>query len=359
MTGALRLLADTLAHPARGAGYGPAEWALLVKQARVAELLGQLRARLDGADVLGAAPSAARRHLEIAWQLSLRHRAAVRWEVLHIRDALADLAAPVVLLKGAAYCIADSAAAVGRVFNDVDILVPRALLGAAESRLISAGWLPARVDDYDQRYYRSWMHELPPMEHKSRGTVLDVHHTIVPPTSGIVPDAAALIARAAPITDPLLRGFSVLAPEDMVIHSACHLFLGEFHKGLRDLFDLHMLFEEFGARDGFWGRLVERAADTGLGRPTLDAMQQTQRAFGTRISPEARTQLLEWEGDARLPALRDWVFEHALRPAHPACRGPGTGVARWLAYARSHWLRMPLPLLVYHLGYKALKGGAH
>ena len=353
------LLADTLATPVRSAAYGPADWARLIKQARVAELLGQLRARLAAADVLAAAPPAALRHLEIAWQLAQRHRAAVRWEVIHIREALADLAAPVVLLKGAAYCIANSPAALGRVFNDVDILVPHALLGAAEKRLIRAGWLPARVDAYDQRYYRSWMHELPPMEHKSRGTVLDVHHTIVPPTSGIVPDAAALIARAAPVADPELRAFSVLAPEDMVIHSACHLFLGEFHKGLRDLFDLHMLFEDFGARAGFWERLVERAAETGLGRPTLDAMQQAQRVFGTRISAAACLQLAAWEGGARLPALRAWLFEQVLRPVHPVCSGPGTGAARWFAYARSHWLRMPLPLLVYHLGHKALKGGAH
>jgi hypothetical protein len=32
-----RLLADTLRHPARSACFGPAEWGLLIKQARVAE----------------------------------------------------------------------------------------------------------------------------------------------------------------------------------------------------------------------------------------------------------------------------------------------------------------------------------
>jgi len=349
------LLSDTLADPVRTGAYRPADWAMLVKQARVAELLGQVHAALEEAGRLDAAPPFARRHLDIAWQLSLRHRAAVRWEVMHIRDALEDLAVPVVLLKGAAYCIADTPAARGRVFNDVDILVPRAALSAAEHRLITAGWLPARVDAYDQRYYRSWMHELPPMEHKSRGTVLDVHHTIVPPTSGIVPDAAALVARAAPVADAELPGFFVLAPEDMVIHSACHLFLGEFHKGLRDLYDLHRLFEAFGTEAAFWERLGERAVETGLARPTLDAMDQCRRMFGTRIDPAAHARLARRE-PTRFRALRGWLFEHVLRPDHPACDGPATGAARWLAFARSHWLRMPLPLLVYHLGYKALKG---
>lgn len=354
-----RLLADTLSDPAQSAAYSPARWALLVKQARVAELLGQLRARLTDADVLDAAPGAVRRHLDIAWQLSLRHRAAVRWEAIHIRDALAELGAPVVLLKGGAYCVAGSPAAEGRVFNDLDVLVARDALEAAEARLIRAGWLPARVDAYDQRYYRSWMHELPPMEHKSRGTVLDVHHTIVPPTSGIVPDAASLIAQAVPVGDPELAGLSVLAPEDMVIHSAGHLFLGEFHKGLRDLYDLHQLFGHFSSHEGFWERLAGRAIEAGLARPVLDAMEQAERLFGTRIDPSARARLEAWEGGTILPGLREWMLDQVLRPDHPRCRETGSGAARWLAYARSHWLRMPLPLLVYHLGYKAMKGSAN
>jgi len=356
---ASRLLADTLTDPKRSAEYSPARWSQLIKQARAADLLGQLRARLATANRLDAASPAARRHLDIAWELSLRHRAAVRWEAIHVRDALADLGVPVVLLKGSAYCIADSPAAIGRVFNDVDILVPRRALDAAEVRLIRAGWLPARVNDYDQRYYRNWMHELPPMEHKSRGTVLDVHHTIVPPTSGIVPDAASLIDHARPVADPELKGLSVLAPEDMVIHSACHLFLGEFHKGLRDLFDLHVLFEDFGPRSGFWERLVSRSIEAGLARPVLDAMQQARRLFNTRIDVNAQALLEVRAGHPALPGVREWLFDQVLRPDHPLCRSAATGTARWLAYARSHWLRMPLPLLVYHLGYKATKGGAH
>ena len=43
-------------------------------------------------------------------------------------------------------------------------------------------------------------------------------------------------------------GFAVLAPEDMVLHSATHLFNeGEFDRGLRDLNDLDLLLREFGA----------------------------------------------------------------------------------------------------------------
>ncbi len=43
----------------------------------------------------------------------------------------------------------------------------------------------------------------------------------------------------------------------------------------------------------------------------------------------------------------------ALRPDHPHCDGPYTGIARWLLYVRSHHLRMPLYLVVPHLLRKA------
>src|SRR6476469_4270169 len=91
-------------------------------------------------------------------------------------------------------------------------------------------------DPYDQRYYRTWMHELPPMQHVKRGSVIDVHHTIVPPTSGTRLNAAALFDAATPL--PEASPFLVLAPPDMVIHSATHLFNNEdMAHGLRDLTD--------------------------------------------------------------------------------------------------------------------------
>ena len=48
----------------------------------------------------------------------------MRREVGHIRQALANLPAPPVLLKGAAYVVAELPNATGRRFGDIDILVP-------------------------------------------------------------------------------------------------------------------------------------------------------------------------------------------------------------------------------------------
>lgn len=155
------LIAAVLADPARAHDLDAAGWSMLIGQARNADMLGQLHFRLASGGALGCAPQAARRHLDLAWELSCRHRDAVRWEVFHIATALRKLDVPVVLLKGAAYCLGALPAAEGRVFNDVDIMVPHAALTAVEYALLDAGWIPQVANDYDQRYYRRWMHEIP------------------------------------------------------------------------------------------------------------------------------------------------------------------------------------------------------
>jgi hypothetical protein len=347
------LLIDILRSPGAISQLAIHDWETLIWQARAAELLGQLRHRLTTALPNADIPPQAIRHLDVAWKIAALHGQAVRYELLHLREALLELDIPVVLLKGAAYCAQNTCAATGRVFNDIDILVPKASLVEAEKRLLGSGWIPSHLNAYDQRYYREWMHEIPPMEHKNRSTVLDVHHTIVPPTSGIRPSPEALIESSVKVDDPELSFFKVLSPEDMAIHSAAHLFFGEFHKGLRDLYDLHALFSQFSANEGFWERLVARAEKLGLAEPILDALSESQRLFGTDVPEDVFQHLAGSCSGTDKHRFRAWLFDQALRPNHPSAQGSLTHFAQWLIFARSHWLRMPLPLLAYHLGHKA------
>ena len=78
----------------------------------------------------------------------------------------------------------------------------------AENALLNAGWEWVKSDPYDDFYYREHMHELPPLIHKSRDRMIDVHHTILPRTHRITPDALALVSDAVASTD----GFAVLNP---------------------------------------------------------------------------------------------------------------------------------------------------
>ncbi|MGX2039343.1 nucleotidyltransferase domain-containing protein [Methylocaldum sp. MU1018] len=330
------------------------EWDVIVRQCRAAKVLARLAAQLEERGLLESVPDAPSRHLMAARLVASRQNLAVATEVEQIRKALSKTRIPIVLLKGAAYAMAGLPAARGRIFGDIDILVPRERLPDAEAALILHGWATTHYDVYDQRYYRRWMHEIPPLRHLRRGTVVDVHHAITPDTSRIRADSQKMLAAAVPL--PGHDRLFVLAPEDMVLHSATHLFLeGELDAGLRDLADIDSLISHFSAADGgFWNRLVARAAEVGLVRPLFYALRYAEKMLGTRIPSRVRAATAAGSPSRPLLGLMDALFSRALQPKHATAADRFTGLARWMLYVRGHWLRMPLPLLVYHLARKAL-----
>jgi hypothetical protein len=303
--------------------------------------------------VLDQVPEAPRRHLESARIVSRRQHDATRWEIAKLAVALNQEGVPVVLLKGAAYLAADLPCARGRTFVDIDLMVPLGAIDAAERALLIHGWLPGQLDDYDQRYYREWMHEIPPLRHIKRGSVLDVHHTILPPTSKPKPDARKLLEAAVPVEG--YEDLYVLAPADMVLHSATHLFYdGELNHGLRDLVDLDDLLKHFGETQvGFWPALVARAFEMQLARPLHYALRYANRILGTKVPAEVDHALRDAGPNRLMRPVMDALFDRALLPDHATCSDWLTPTARWLLYVRAHHLRMPMRLLVPHLARKA------
>lgn len=348
------LLINALRNPQRLVSFPLAQWDLLVRQARHAGLLARLHCLLDEYGLLKEIPTKPRNHLESARVLADRQVRAVRWEVACIQRALADIDIPVIFLKGAAYVVADLPPARGRLFADIDIMVPKSSLEAVEKALFRQGWVTTKLNAYDQRYYRTWMHELPPLHHIKRKTTLDVHHTILPETARLHPDPAKLLAASIPVgEDSRLR---VLAPSDMVLHSATHLFHdGELENGLRDLVDLDDLLRHFGKEQDFWRQLVERAVELDLMRPLYYALRYTSHILGTPVPESALLATRIEKPPAGLSKLMDTLFSRGLAPNHPSYDDMLTGVSRWLLYMRSHYLRMPLHLLIPHLARKAFR----
>jgi hypothetical protein len=348
------LLVDALVRPESVRTLALRDWDLLIRQARHANLMGRLAARLAAKGLLSGLPHQPRAHLDAALTVAQRQRQAVEWEVNRILQALEGVPAPVVLLKGAAYVLQGNPAAEGRTFSDVDILVPREQLEAAELALKMHGWITTHHSEYDQRYYRQWMHELPPMQHMSRQTVVDLHHGILPETARLRPDPRKLVDAAVALEGhgPRLK---VLSPVDMVLHSATHLFHeGEFDHGLRDLTDLDALLRHFAAGDEqFWTRLVERAKQLDLAPPLHYALRYAKAILDTPVSA-AVLQTAAAGGPGWLKGkFMDSLFARAFAPRHPSCDGWWTRPALWLLFVRSHWLKMPLPLLVPHLLHQA------
>lgn len=327
-----RLLAAALRDPATTIALDHAGWTALLAMARAEQLIGTLAARLAGLPV----PPAAARLLADARTSAEHGRAAALWEAEMARRALAPLGLPVVLLKGTAYVAAGLAAGVGRSIGDLDILVPHAQIDAVEAALLAAGWEWVKPDPYDDAYYRRWMHELPPMIHRERDRMIDVHHTILPLTARITPDAGALIAAAV----PLGNGLSVLSPNDMICHAAAHLIAdGDLAGGMRNLWDIHCLMAE-GDADG----LDARARHHGLAPAVARARRLAAALYGSPSdSPAALLSASDRLFLARVTARDGWG--RATRP-----------ITRFGFYLRSHWLRMPPAMLVRHLWAKWRRG---
>ncbi len=342
-------LLEVMRHPTLAANLSLGEWDRTLRLARRANLIARLAERLDHAGVRDSLPDPVKPHMVAALALSAHQRQAIVWEARHIAAALTPLGMPVILLKGAGYAVANLKAARGRLFGDVDILVPGARIQEVEAALMLHGWSCGRIDPYDDRYYRQWMHELPPMAHSKRGTVIDVHHNILPRTARNTPAAERLLDAAVVLPN---SSFRVLAPCDMVIHSATHLFHeGELGNGLRDLLDLADLLDEFSGRDpAFWPAMTARAMELGLEWPLRLAFRYLDRVLGYRIPPDRQTALAQRPLADR---MRDALYLPGFRPDHPLCDSPMTSFARALLFLRGHYLRMPLRLLALHLGRKA------
>ncbi len=346
------LLSCTLRSPDSVMRFSMGEWDLLVRQARNAGLLARVRDVLDRHKLIEAIPAVARWHFDAAATLAAKQQLAVRWEVEQIRIALKALAFPFILLKGGAYVMANLPAASGRLFNDIDILVPREQLAAAEAALMLAGWHPTQLSDYDRRYYRRWMHEIPPLQHAMRATVIDVHHAILPDTARYHPDSAMLRRHAVAVTG--MPGVHVLATEDRILHSATHVFHdGELSHGLRDLTDLDLLLRDAAADPDFWARLTMRAHELQLGRSLFYALRYLRYFLDTPIPDRAVAALASDAPNRFSLALMDRIFTRVLAPDHASCADRLTSVARQAAFVRAHWLRMPAHLLLPHLFHKA------
>ena len=331
MTPSARLV-SLLRDPSEGLALSLAEWMNVLTVARAELLLASLAHRLDGL----ALPAAVMTVLDDARAEAREGRRIALWEANRVAHALTELNCPVILLKGTAFVAAGLAAGQGRSIGDCDILLPKALLPEAEALLVRGGWEWVKPNPYDDLYYRRWMHELPPLIHRERDRMLDVHHTILPPTARPTPDAEAMIADAVPLDG----GLSVLSHNDMIIHAAAHLFAdGDLSGGLRNLWDIHALVVEGGAEG-----LEARAAHQGLATAVGRAMRLSHAFYATPVAPcWQRLTIIDRLFRRRMLSRDGWG-----RGRHP--------VTRLGFYIRSHLIRMPLPLLLRHLWIKWRKG---
>ena len=341
-----------IADPQQALAWDLAQWERVVRLARRLRLLARLAESLTAAGLLERVPPQPARHLHAEAQRSQWRTQTLRWAATRVGAALDAVDAPRLLLKGAAYVAQDLPIARGRLPSDLDILVPRDRLPAAQAALVDAGWREFALDDHDQRYYREWSHEVPPMHHAQHAMELDLHHAILPPMARVTVDTARLLERAQPSPWP---GWLVLQPADQVLHSAAHLFHdSEARDRVRDIVDIDGLLRHFGADPAFWDQLTARATALRLGEPLALALHFACAWLATPVPADARARIAAIGPSAARRAWLHPLLATLLAPAEPDA---GASTAQTLAaqvlLVRYHLARLPLALLVPHLLHKA------
>jgi hypothetical protein len=187
--------------------------------------------------------------------------------------------------------------------------------------------------------------------HREREVEIDLHHNIVPRTARLKLDGEALVERSRALEG---SRYKVLADEDLVLHAMVHLmFDSDLTEKLRDLVDIDDLCRHFAQNDpGFWDTLLDRAEELGLGRPLFYSLRYGQQLLDTPVPESTVVRVQQWAPPASVRWIMDRCVPAALLPEHPHQARRSHALARLFLYIRSHWLRMPPWLLMYHLAYK-------
>jgi hypothetical protein len=341
------LLARVLRDPTAIDALSPEAFGELMNAAQRARLLGWLVEQVRLGHLPSDRPGWLEDRLVTATALTAGYERAVRWEIDRLSRAFLGTGQTWILLKGGGYIAAGLPPGCGRRVADIDLLVPRADLGQVEKILGEHGWGFPEIDAYDDRYYREWMHELPPMVHRERRSIVDVHHAILPRTSRLKPSSERLIERSQ-----VVGGVRVLCPAHMVLHAAAHLFHdGEIAGAIRDLVDLDQLLRWFGRDEGFWADLIREGELLDLTRPTYYALRYAQRWFDTPIPATVAGSIARWSAAAPVRSLMDALVRRSISGETTAT----SSAAVFALYVRSHWLRMPPLQVARHLARKSIR----
>lgn len=346
------LLQRVIAAPDSLTEAGSGELDLALRVARRAGVLGRLAEWLHASGADMQLPPTARDQLESARVVVAARQRVTLWELDRLKMALhRDPAFRIVVLKGCTYFLCGLPNSKGRDFADVDLLFAENELPAVERRLKRHGWRSTKLSAYDQRYYRAWSHELPPMVHVEREVETDLHHNILAPTSRLRPDPRLLLNDVVKMPS---RDLYRLADVDIVLHAVVHLFFdSDMADRLHELLDIDQLVRHFTAGDdGSWDTLHERAAQLELMRPAFYALRYVKRFLDCPVPDHVMRRFASGAPAGVALRMMDFSVPRALFPQHPDTPSRLSVVARHLLYARSHWIRMPPVMLARHLLYK-------
>lgn len=337
-------ICSILLEPKVGLQFDLVTWQSIILVLREEKLLATLYHLALDSGVYKQFPEFVQRHLYSAYIYANRQSKQIFYEALLLQELLEKNAINPVFLKGANYALRKSNNSHGRICSDIDVLVKVEDINNCESLLLAQNWKSEKLTKYDEKYYRQWAHEIPPLMHPFRGTVLDIHHNLYLPISGRSPNIELFLDELDLTED----SFAVLKIPQTVMHSIIHLFMNEdFSSGLRDLFDIYRLVTEYGDED-FWNDLISLAQKSNF----LLELQYCLVALTTIFSFEVPQCVSNRLQDKSLSKVQQFwakhIFVNAIIPHHPLVALKRQSCASSLAYFRGHWVKMPMTVLFKH-----------
>ncbi|KMV29157.1 nucleotidyltransferase family protein [Photobacterium swingsii] len=346
-------LVDVLTSPEKLIYASPRAQAQVIAEARYFNMLAQLKYVCEEANIWYQLPLRVKQHIQSAEYSFKNQKRQLTIEHAAITEALRDIPCSWVYLKGAAYQMLELPVFYGRLMNDVDILVPEEQLATIELALSEHGWAHKTLTDYDEKFYREWSQEIPPLRHFSRQTELDVHFNILPKRLSQSPEAAFLLQQTQQLSGE--NKAKTLTPAALLLHSAIHLFYeSEYHKGIRDLFDIHLLIKEFGADETFWVQLITIQEQLGSAECTFYALYFSESIYHTEIPKHVKDYYMRHKPNMLVFALTAPAFYYAFTSMYPLHHHTGHHRALSTLYIRGHFKRLPIYKLIPHLIKKSL-----
>ncbi len=340
------LLLQLFNKPELAQSFNSEQWTHIITHGRNQNMLGRLYSRFKARNLTSELPNKVRIHMENCEKTEQRQRINIHRELSDISNALSKKNVDSIVLKGAAYSILNLDCANGRIFNDIDVLVAKTDIRKAEIGFMTKSWFHTQETDYDKRYFREWMHEIPPMVHKIRHTTIDLHHNILPITNR--QHFSSHLLEREPTQ---YKHIYVLTPVDRFIHSAVHLFTeSDFPHAIRDLTDLVLLFNDLEASTGNDSYSVtklirDRASDLNLGR-------YINLGLYFVLLQKQQDELHELEKQLTR-SLKDRLTFSAYRKVFNQDCAVATSIRHKIAlfwlFTRSHIVKMPLRILIPHL----------
>lgn len=306
------------------AGAGPADWDEVADHAldRSLRLAPLVYGRLSAAGLLDLLPEGARSRLAAAHAAAAEGNARRFEQLAGILALLDGVGVPVAVLKGPVLAEHVYEHPALRAMNDLDLLVPRAHLPAAERLLIGLGYGPEEAWRPSVEWACEGSHNLWEFW-KDGASGVDVHWTLENPGAPFEIDIAGVWERARPAR-LVGREVPALAVEDFLLHLCLHAgYQHGFMAPFRCYCDIGLLVARSPGLD--WDRLAERAVEWRAGRIVFAALSVAARLTGADVPPQPLGAL---RGRTLDGLVAEVIAEHTLRAAP-------WGAAEWLT---SRWV---------------------